>query len=142
MAAAGKKLTQTVVNNTIAASASNMQTITQSITTRFVLGGTALAAGAAYHIENVRKESESARRQTETALHKLELQYKESECLRREMEIRVESQRREMEIRVESQNREIESQRREIESQRREMESQRREYDAKLEGKSKWSWFW
>ncbi len=90
-----------------------MQSIAQSIPTRFVLGGT-VAAGMAYTMDSMRKETEmarkeaeSARREAESAHHKLELQSKESEC------------------------------------QRREMESMRREYDAKLEGKSsKWSWFW
>lgn len=94
-----------------------MQSITQLLTTRFVLGGTVVAAGAAYHIGNVRKEAEINAR--------LDIQAKESECLRREME----SQRREM--------------RTQMESLRREMESMCREYDAKLEGKSsRWSWFW
>ncbi len=118
-AASGKKLIQTVIHNT------NTASHMQSITARMVLGGTAMAAGAAYHIAELRKEvqetrkevqetrkevesahrkaesaqkeadkaqkeAENAQKEAEKAQHRLDIQIKETECLRREMEIRSE----------------------------------------------------
>ena len=98
------------------------------MTVRLILGGTAVAAGAAYHIVDLRKEIESANKKAESAHRTLELQTKE-------MEIRLECQRRDMESRLDSQHREMESR----------LDSQRREYNSKLENtkSSCWSsWFW
>jgi hypothetical protein len=83
--ASGKKLIQTVIHNT------NTASHMQSITVRMVLGGTAMAAGAAYHISDLRKEIESVTKKTESAHRTLEIQTKEMESMRREYDAKFEN---------------------------------------------------
>ena len=66
----------------------------QSMTVRLVLGGTAMAASAAYHIANLRKEVEIQTKEMESMRREYDAKFdniKEMERIRREYESKLET---------------------------------------------------
>ncbi len=115
----------------------------QSITTRLVLGGTALAAGAAYHIADLRKEAEEMHKEIEEMHKEVESAHRKADSAQKE----AEKAQYTLDIQTKMHTKELESMRREYDAKIesiREIDHIRRECNVKLEpAKSSWwsSWF-